>query len=99
MVWYILLYTEIKIFNIRSVIKIVFSNLLFMFAFLPANIILYFLARNFKVKNIILIIFSLVFYAWGEPVCVALLIFSSFIGYIFAMQIHKSETEQQKKCI
>ena len=68
-----------------------------MFAFLPANIILYFLARNFKVKNIILIIFSLVFYAWGEPVCVALLIFSSFIGYIFAMQIHKSETEQQKK--
>ena len=78
-------------------IKIVFSNLLFMFAFLPANIILYFLARNFKVKNIILIIFSLVFYSWGEPVCVALLIFSSFIGYIFAMQIHKSETEQQKK--
>ena len=68
-----------------------------MFAFLPANIILYFLARNFKVKNIILIIFSLVFYAWGEPVCIALLIFSSFIGYIFAMQIHKSETEQQKK--
>ena len=68
-----------------------------MFAFLPANIILYFLARNFKVKNIILIIFSLVFYSWGEPVCVALLIFSSFIGYIFAMQIHKSETEQQKK--
>lgn len=68
-----------------------------MFAFLPANIILYFLARNFKVKNIILIIFSLVFYSWCEPVCVALLIFSSFIGYIFAMQIHKSETEQQKK--
>lgn len=68
-----------------------------MFAFLPANIILYFLAKNLKIKNIILIIFSLVFYAWGEPVCVALLIFSSFIGYIFAVQIDKSETERQKR--
>lgn len=68
-----------------------------MFAFLPVNIILYFLAKNLKTRNIILIIFSLVFYAWGEPVCVALLIFSSFIGYIFAVQMQKSETEQQKK--
>ena len=63
-------------------IKIVFSNLLFMFAFLPANIICYFLARNLKTKNIILIIFSLLFYAWGEPVCVALLIFSFFLFFI-----------------
>lgn len=68
-----------------------------MFAFLPVNIILYFLAKNLKIRNIILIIFSLIFYAWGEPVCVALLIFSSFIGYIFAVQMQKSETEQQKK--
>ena len=75
----------------------VFSNLLFMFAFLPANIICYFLSRNLKTKNIILIVFSLLFYAWGEPVCVALLIFSSFIGYIFAIAIDKSETKQQKK--
>ena len=94
-----MLYTVIKIFNIGSVIKIVFSNLLFMFAFLPVNIILYFLAKNLKIRNIILIIFSLIFYAWGEPVCVALLIFSSFIGYIFDVQMQKSETEQQKKCI
>ena len=68
-----------------------------MFAFLPANIICYFLSRNLKTKNIILIVFSLLFYAWGEPVCVALLIFSSFIGYIFAIAIDKSETKQQKK--
>lgn len=68
-----------------------------MFAFLPANIICYFLARNLKTKNIILIIFSLLFYAWGEPVCVALLIFSSFIGYIFAIAIDKSDTKQKKK--
>ena len=68
-----------------------------MFAFLPANIICYFLSRNLKTKNIILIVFSLLFYAWGEPICVALLIFSSFIGYIFAISIDKSETKQQKK--
>ena len=67
-----------------------------MFAFLPANIICYFLSRNLKQKYYTYS-FSLLFYAWGEPICVALLIFSSFIGYIFAISIDKSETKQQKK--
>ena len=78
-------------------IKIVFSNLLFMFAFLPANIICYFISRNLKTKNIILIVFSLLFYAWGEPVCVAIVICRSCTGYIFAIAIDKSETKQHNK--
>ena len=55
----------------------VFSSLIFLFLFLPACLILYFLAPGLKVKNIVLLVFSLVFYAWGEPFYVLLLIASA----------------------
>ena len=59
----------------------VFSNLIFLYLFLPANILLYYITRNPAWRNGVLILFSLFFYAWGEPVWVTLLIFSATIDY------------------
>ena len=52
----------------------VFSGLTFLLLFLPALLILYFLSRDLRWRNGVLVIFSLVFYAWGEPVMVLLLL-------------------------
>lgn len=59
----------------------VFSNLIFLYLFLPANIILYYLFKNKFYRNLLLIAFSLFFYAWGEPVWVFVLMFSVGIDY------------------
>lgn len=63
----------------------VFSSLLFLFRFLPCVLIIYFIAPGcFKNtwKNLVLFFASLVFYAWGEPVYVVLMLFSTVVDYI-----------------
>ena len=67
----------------------VFASLIFLFLFLPLNLLLYYSTKNPNWRNIILIIFSLVFYGWGEPIWITLLIFSSFIDYFNARLIEK----------
>ena len=67
----------------------IFASLLFLFIFLPLNLILYFAIPSLKVKNAVLIIFSLLFYAWGEPVWVILLILTAFLDYNNAKYIEK----------
>ncbi len=68
----------------------VFSNLLFIYIFLPLNLLFYFLAKDIKTKNVILLIFSLIFYAWGEPVYVLLLIGMALADWFFALMIEKN---------
>lgn len=65
----------------------VFSNLFFLFAFLPLNLLCYVIARTTKAKNIIMLLFSLFFYAWGEPVYVLLLVGMAFADWAFALVI------------
>lgn len=67
----------------------VFSSLLFLFLFLPLNLILYYSFKERNTRNIILIAFSLLFYAWGEPIWISLLIISSFIDYLNGLFIDK----------
>jgi alginate O-acetyltransferase complex protein AlgI len=67
----------------------VFSSLFFIFLFLPLNLIFYFSVKSRKIKNIILVIFSLIFYAWGEPIWVGLLLISSLIDYLNGLFIDK----------
>ena len=67
----------------------VFSSLFFLYIFLPANIILYFLARTNRVRNWIMVAFSLVFYAWGEPVWIFLLLFTAFLNWLLALTMEK----------
>lgn len=67
----------------------IFASLPFLYIFLPLNFILYFFTKNQSVKNAVLILFSLVFYAWGEPVWVLLLILTAFLDYRHALYIEK----------
>ena len=46
----------------------VFSNLIFLYLFLPVCLVFYFLCQSIRAKNVVLVLFSLLFYAWGEPV-------------------------------
>lgn len=58
----------------------VFSSVLFLFRFLPVFMLCYFLAPG-RMKNFILLLGSLFFYAWGEPVYVLLMLFSTLVDY------------------
>ncbi|MGN1206152.1 MAG: MBOAT family O-acyltransferase [Eubacterium sp.] len=59
----------------------VFSSLLFLFRFLPIVLLAYYIAPR-KCRNLVLFLSSLVFYAWGEPIYVVLILFSTCIDYI-----------------
>ena len=59
----------------------VFSSLTFLLAFLPAVLACYF-AVPARFKNAVLFLFSLLFYAWGEPVYVVLMLFSTVLDYL-----------------
>ena len=75
----------------------VFSSLVFLYAFLPLNLIFYFICKNQTYRNWVLIIFSLLFYAWGEPVWVSLLIISSLVDYFLGLTIEKYRKSWQSK--
>ena len=66
----------------------VFSSLHFLFIFLAAVLLLYYIAPR-NTRNAILFLFSLVFYAWGEPVYVLLMLFSTLTDYIYGILIDK----------
>ena len=65
----------------------VFSSLTFLLLFLPILLIIYFLVKNIKIKNYVLLMFSLIFYAWGEPVYIIIMIISIIITYFYAKLI------------
>lgn len=74
----------------------VFSSLIFMFRFLPILLLLYFIAPK-KLKNGILFLASLVFYAWGEPVYVVLMIFSTLVDFFHGSRVEKCIEAGNKK--
>ncbi|MCR5389074.1 MAG: MBOAT family protein [Lachnospiraceae bacterium] len=68
----------------------VFSSLLFLFTFLPAVLVLYYVLPR-KLKNLLLLLSSLVFYAWGEPVYVLLMLFSIVVNYLLGFILTESK--------
>ena len=68
----------------------VFSSIFFIFYFLPAILAVYFLAPK-RHRNLVLFLGSLIFYAWGEPVYVALMLFSTAFNYFAGMKIGETE--------
>ena len=58
----------------------VFSSIPFLFFFLPFCLLLYY-AVPFSWKNKVLLVFSLIFYAWGEPVYILLMLFAAGVDY------------------
>lgn len=76
----------------------VFSNLFFIYLFLPLNLILYYVVPNKTWKNVLLLLFSLFFYSWGEPVWVFLLMLTAFLDYTWAKCIeYFNLTGQQRR--
>ena len=65
----------------------VFSSLFFLYVFLPLNLLFYHLMPSMRAKNTVMMIFSLIFYAWGEPVYVFLLLAMAFADWILALYI------------
>ncbi|MBQ7692293.1 MAG: MBOAT family protein [Oscillospiraceae bacterium] len=69
----------------------VFSSTVFLFLFLPALLLLYYLPLKSRTwKNLILLLFSIGFYAWGEPVFVFLMLFSILVNWLLSLQIDRS---------
>ena len=71
----------------------VFSSTIFLFMFLPIFLISYFLVKNIKIKNILLLIFSLIFYAWGEPYYILLMILSIIVNYFLTKKMDKNKSK------
>lgn len=74
----------------------VFSSLIFLVYFLPLVLTFYFVAPR-KIKNGVLFLASLVFYAWGEPVYVVLMLFSTLVDYIHGRLIHRFRGTRKAK--
>jgi len=73
-----------------------FSQLYFTFCFLPLFFICYYLfgkIGGLKGKNLTLLLFSLFFYAWGEPVYVLLMFYSTLLDYTCGRMIEKGNVE------
>ena len=73
-----------------------FSSIPFLYYFLPAVLILYFLVPR-GLKNTVLLISSLFFYAWGEPIYVLLMIGTICLFFFCGIAIGKSSTDKMKK--
>ena len=74
----------------------VFSSIPFIFFFLPIFFISYFLTPN-KFKNYILLLFSLIFYAWGEPIYIFLMIFSTLVDFLNGRLLKKNNNKRTRK--
>jgi alginate O-acetyltransferase complex protein AlgI len=91
----------------------VFSDLFFLFVFIPAFALCYMLGawadrrlsdtetgyRSHKAKNMALVLFSLIFYAWGEPVYVLLMIFCVLMNYLAGRGIDSQEGGRRKAAL
>ena len=66
-----------------------FSSIVFLFTFLPIVLILYYLVPR-QLKNAVLLFASLIFYAWGEPVYIFLMIFSILFNYVSGLDIARN---------
>ncbi|KGN03302.1 alginate regulatory protein [Clostridium novyi A str. 4570] len=77
----------------------VFSSLTFMFVFLPITLILYYLSPK-SLRNLVIFLASLVFYAWGEPIYILIMIFSTVFDYCNGLLIDKfKDNKKITRCV
>ena len=69
----------------------VFSSVIFLFVFLPLFFFFYFISKKRKFRNLVLLFFSLVFYAYGEPLYLILMLLSIFVNFIFTKLMVKKK--------
>ncbi len=73
-----------------------FSSIPFLYYFLPTVLAVYFLVP-WKLKNTVLLLFSLVFYGWGEPKLVFLMLFTIGLFYLCGLAIGRAGEQRRKK--
>lgn len=78
----------------------IFSSIIFIFTFLPISLLLYYFAPK-GIRNLILLLISLVFYAWGEPIYVLLMIFTTIFNFMMGILIwnNKNRIKKGKKLL
>lgn len=77
----------------------VFTDLIFLFCFLPISVLLTKQIRNIKLQNILLVVFSLLFYAWTNPIYIVLLILSILWNYFTAFELEAQDDKKTKKIL
>ena len=75
----------------------VFSSLIFLYAFLPISLLCYAFCSSLRAKNISLLVFSLIFYAWGEPKYVLLLMLMAAVDWLCALCIDAADKSGTRK--
>lgn len=75
----------------------VFSSLIFLFLFLPLTVVLYLCCSSINAKNNVLVVMSVLFYAWGEPIYVLLMLFATFVNYTCGLMIHANRRNRGKQ--
>ena len=73
-----------------------FSSIPFLYYFLPLVLIVYFLAP-WKLKNAVLLIFSLIFYGWGEPKLLFLMMVTIAVFFFYGLAIERAGQKRRKK--
>ena len=74
----------------------VFNSLYFLLVFLPLALLLYYVTPQ-KLKNMILVLISFVFYAWGEPQYLLVLLFSIVFNYLTGLEIQELKRQKNDK--
>ena len=75
----------------------VFSSLIFLYAFFSASLLVYWLCPSQKAKNASLLVFSLIFYAWGEPKFLLLLMFMALVSWVCALGVSKTRRKRDRR--
>ena len=73
----------------------VFSSIFFLFYFLPTILLIYYIVPR-KFKNTVLFIASLIFYGWGEPIYITIMIFSTVVDYTHGILIERYRDHRLK---
>ena len=71
-----------------------FSSLLFIFVFLPVTLLGYYILPR-KFRNVFLLLVNLIFYGWGEPVFILIMLVSIIVNYICALLVEKDERRKK----
>ena len=74
----------------------VFSSLVFLFAYLAVTLVIYYAVPR-KARNIFLFFINLLFYGWGEPMLVFLMVFNIFFNYLGGYLVDKFRSDRKKK--
>ena len=73
----------------------VFSSLMFLFVFLPVTLAVYYIVP-LKARNLVLLAVSLLFYGWGEPVYILVMLLSVVANYVFGMLAEKHRADDRR---